>query len=623
MKIRINNQTAKSNDKLHTSFWDNETFKEEIRQRLLEIANRFIEDLKMPSLSVDDITLTGSLANYNWNDKSDIDLHLIVDFSDSKISDELLKDFLNLKRMMWNRLHDIKVKGHDVEIYIQDKDEPHYSTGVYSISNGEWIKKPEREDVTLDMKSAEAKASEIAKDIDSLQRFEAEKRYQMSSSLKDKIKKMRQTGLEKDGVYSVENLAFKILRREGDMQKLIDIHNNAYDEMYSLDEKKKKKQQKGKKRAAKVAKRKSKKKKDDRCTRIAKRKYDVWPSAYASGAVVKCRQGKIWKGVKENLQEQKERAVGIHPGGFKPPHAGHFYGAKHLLDSGANEVLVVVSPKPRMGMSSDNSKQTEVTINEALDLWNLYIEANNLSDKMKVIQAEVSPVTTTYEYLKTLKPGTTVLLGKGDKDKGEKRFDRAQAFSDKNDLNLRIEMVDTPMFGEGISGTRMREIIANDDFQSFVKYIPLKDSADQRRAWQIATRNTEETLTESEINIAHRALSYLVSEKKKKRKAKTDYSKEKKSGLHGWFSRQGGKGKSKGWVDCNTCRKDKKTGRKKCKPCGRKKGEKRSKYPACRPTPASCGTRGKGKKWGKKSGKTNESANRIYQMFIDQELKPG
>ena len=65
-------------------------------------------------------------------------------------------------------------------------------------------------------------------------------------------------------------------------------------------------------------------------------------------------------------------------------------------------------------------------------------------------------------------------------------------------------------------------------------------------------------------------------------------------------SRAGGKG-SKGWVDCNTCRKDKKTGKKKCKACGRQKGEKRSKYPACRPTPASCGTKGKGKKWGKKS----------------------
>jgi 8-oxo-dGTP pyrophosphatase MutT (NUDIX family) len=77
---------------------------------------------------------------------------------------------------------------------------------------------------------------------------------------------------------------------------------------------------------------------------------------------------------------------------------------------------------------------------------------------------------------------------------------------------------------------------------------------------------------------------------------KTDFSKEKKSGLHGWFSRRGGGG-SKGWVDCNTCRKV--DGKKKCKACGRQKGEVRAKYPSCRPTPASCGTPGKGKSWGK------------------------
>ena len=35
--------------------------------------------------------------------------------------------------------------------------------------------------------------------------------------------------------------------------------------------------------------------KDDRCTRLAKSKYDTWPSAYASGAVVRCRRGEIWK----------------------------------------------------------------------------------------------------------------------------------------------------------------------------------------------------------------------------------------------------------------------------------------------------------------------------------------
>jgi len=87
---------------------------------------------------------------------------------------------------------------------------------------------------------------------------------------------------------------------------------------------------------------------------------------------------------------------------------------------------------------------------------------------------------------------------------------------------------------------------------------------------------------------------------------KTDFSKEKKSGLHGWFSRRGGGG-SKGWVDCNTCKKV--DGKKKCKACGRQAGEKRAKYPSCRPTPASCGTPGKGKKW----GVTKESDNPLNE----------
>ncbi|MDB4276938.1 DUF5872 domain-containing protein [bacterium] len=63
--------------------------------------------------------------------------------------------------------------------------------------------------------------------------------------------------------------------------------------------------------------------------------------------------------------------------------------------------------------------------------------------------------------------------------------------------------------------------------------------------------------------------------------------------LHKWFKRSGPKGKEGGWVDCNTCKDGS------CKACGRKKGEKRTKYPSCRPTPAQCKTKGKGKTWGK------------------------
>ena len=108
---------------------------------------------------------------------------------------------------------------------------------------------------------------------------------------------------------------------------------------------------------------------------------------------------------------------------------------------------------------------------------------------------------------------------------------------------------------------------------------------------------------------------------------KKDFSKEKKQGLHGWFARQGGKGKSKGWVDCNTCRKDKKTGRKTCKSCGRQAGEKRSKYPACRPTPSQCNKRGTSKKkgpssvsWQKKKNESVEPQNPIKLTDILKDI---
>jgi hypothetical protein len=105
---------------------------------------------------------------------------------------------------------------------------------------------------------------------------------------------------------------------------------------------------------------------------------------------------------------------------------------------------------------------------------------------------------------------------------------------------------------------------------------------------------SEEQLTEEILNIISEELEFFLEKKK------PDFKKEKESGLHGWFSRKGGKGGS-GWVDCNTCRTDKETGKKTCKTCGRQEGEKRAKYPACRPKPSDCGSSGKGEDWGKKS----------------------
>ena len=121
IKIDIPEEIALNfKDSLHPMFWEEESLKEEIRSKLVEIAQKFLDELGIDNLTVDDITLTGSLANYNWNDKSDIDLHILIDFDSLPQSNGLLKDFMNLKRMLWNKTHNIKIKDHDVEVYVQD-----------------------------------------------------------------------------------------------------------------------------------------------------------------------------------------------------------------------------------------------------------------------------------------------------------------------------------------------------------------------------------------------------------------------------------------------------------------------------------------------------------------------
>ena len=110
----------------------------------------------------------------------------------------------------------------------------------------------------------------------------------------------------------------------------------------------------------------------------------------------------------------------------------------------------------------------------------------------------------------------------------------------------------------------------------------------------------EQKEKELEEIIREEILNYLEEKKKKKKKKKRKLTAKPSSetSLRDWFGRKGAKGKKGGWVDCNTCRKDKKTGRKKCSACGRSGGEKRAKYPSCRPTPGACGKKGN---YGKKS----------------------
>ena len=132
-------------DHLNYNIWNEnrEHIHGEVGNKLIEIAQDFFASLKLPrDAELIDIKFTGSLANFNWTDNSDIDLHLVVDFNKISRDKDMLRDYVNAKKSIWNDRHDIIIKGHEVEVYVEDINERHYSTGVYSLMNNEWIVKP-------------------------------------------------------------------------------------------------------------------------------------------------------------------------------------------------------------------------------------------------------------------------------------------------------------------------------------------------------------------------------------------------------------------------------------------------------------------------------------------------
>ena len=216
-------------------------------------------------------------------------------------------------------------------------------------------------------------------------------------------------------------------------------------------------------------------KKADRCLRIARTKYDK-SSAYRSGAIVRCRQGEIWKDLKEDVM---------------------------------SETMTVY----RLGEIPYDEESFFVTPD--YKTWIKFYPGE-----------EIHKITTSKLYLPL----------------------RGKSFSSWDELRSKYDL------GE----------FTDDD----VSYINPEESGIQDfEQYEI---KPDDIINLEQINL-----------------------KEAES-LHKWFNRQGAKGKEKGWVDCNAP-----DGKGGYKSCGREEGEKRSKYPACRPTPSQCKTKGKGKDWGK------------------------
>ena len=247
-------QSLKPKENLNLQIWnaedDNRIFPQ-VKNKLMQTADYFIKYVSLDDFSIEsrikivDVVFTGSLANYNWSKYSDIDVHIIMDMSDLTDTEKtLLQAYFKEKKDKFGKTHNIRILGFEIELYIQELNEELVAAGVYSLKNNRWVKIPDKMSNMVDWDLVKRKSLEYMNSIRNLERsitFGSIKNYDdMINAVVDiwrRIKKSRKSGLAEGGELSVENLVFKVLRRNGYMGKLLGLKAKIIDEKLSLGQK--------------------------------------------------------------------------------------------------------------------------------------------------------------------------------------------------------------------------------------------------------------------------------------------------------------------------------------------------------------------------------------------------
>ena len=229
IKETLSTDIWKSKDKLHP----------EVRKKLLKATKVFYDFLNISPIKLKDVTITGSMANYNYHESSDIDIHLITSYKSVDDNIELLDEFFATKKALWQKKHAISIKGHPVEFYVQDHDLKHHSSGVYSLIKEEWVIKPSRQDgLVVDEVEIKKKAADFINRIEFIEEMvNSDDAVKAIDKFKEDLREYRQKGLNSSAQeFSVENLVFKVLRNSGYLERLGDIKGDIVDKSLSLTE---------------------------------------------------------------------------------------------------------------------------------------------------------------------------------------------------------------------------------------------------------------------------------------------------------------------------------------------------------------------------------------------------
>lgn len=242
---QINLKSFETKKNLNPAIWKNGILRADVRKRLIAIAKEFVETLKIENLPVSDIILVGSSASYNWSKYSDIDLHILVDFSKITVTgdDDFLKNYFTSKKNGWNNTHShLTLNGYPVELYVQGITEENASNAVYSIKGNYWLKQPVANDYVLDKAMIKNQSANLANRIDDIikatEMATSKRKLRLLNMIANKLYESiimgRREGLATEGEKSPDNIVFKVLRRTGHLGKLRQLKNLIFDKLQSL-----------------------------------------------------------------------------------------------------------------------------------------------------------------------------------------------------------------------------------------------------------------------------------------------------------------------------------------------------------------------------------------------------
>lgn len=221
---------------LNRKVWRDDVLIPEVKDRLVVIAKEFYDDLGL-RFNIVDVTLVGSLANFNWHDNSDFDVHIYTDADPKNL------ESVHLKRLLWNMRHNITIRGYVVEMYVMAQDEVTESAGEYSLITNSWISEPVDQVPVIDLDLVEKKVGDYIEEINLMQNELEKSEYGLSASgirarailLRDRLLDNRRTALMEAGEFETDNLVYKQLRSEGYISRLYDLIDDGFDKMWSME----------------------------------------------------------------------------------------------------------------------------------------------------------------------------------------------------------------------------------------------------------------------------------------------------------------------------------------------------------------------------------------------------